>query len=76
MKYSKKSLISSVIILLFVITAYSLKAKFWKDYIVDNANKVLWDSGFQIDNMQTEGHLLKDIYLTDIIIKKGVFMTP
>ena len=70
MKYSKKSLISSVIILLFVITAYSLKAKFWKDYIVDNANKVLWDSGFQIDNMQIEGHLLKDIYLTDIIIKK------
>jgi len=49
---------------------YCLKADFWDNYIIDNANKIISKSGYQIESIKIEGHLLKDIYLKDISIKK------
>ena len=73
MKHSKILLVSSVFTCFFIIIAYCLRASFWQGLIVDKTNSVIFRSGYEVESMNIEGHLLKDIYLKDIIIKKTNF---
>ena len=52
---------------------YCLKASFWESFIVRNANKILSESGYKIESLEIKGHLLKDIYLRSIKIKRPNF---
>jgi len=72
-KYSKKLLISSLVVISLIILTYCLKANFWDSFIVDNANKILSKSGYKIESLEVKGHLLKDIYLRNIKIKRPNF---
>ena len=73
MKYSIKLLIGSLIFFVWIVV-YGLKANIWDKFVFDKINKQLSQSGYQVSQMQIDGHLLNDIFLRDVVLS-GPFIS-